>query len=167
MVQFVSVGAILALHAVTVRRRERALKLVDPAQTSRRPRGAGQWALLGEVLSRPGHPRRPLVHHLAGARLHRAHVVDRPARRGTLFGRRFDFPGKQVLRAVVTVPFVLPTVVVGTAFLALQSGVGGFLDRAVGRTARAPRCGRSCWRTSSSTTRSVVRTVGRPRGRQL
>ncbi|MFF7556609.1 ABC transporter permease [Streptomyces olivaceus] len=40
---------------------------------------------------------------------------------------RFDFPGKQALRAVVTVPFVLPTVVVGTAFLALV-GRGGLLD---------------------------------------
>ncbi|MFD5805060.1 ABC transporter permease [Streptomyces sp. NPDC127020] len=40
---------------------------------------------------------------------------------------RFDFPGKQLLRAVVTVPFVLPTVVVGTAFLALV-GRGGLLD---------------------------------------
>lgn len=40
---------------------------------------------------------------------------------------RFDFRGKQVLRAVVTVPFVLPTVVVGTAFLALI-GRGGLLD---------------------------------------
>lgn len=50
MVQFVAVGGILAVHAVTVRRRERALKLVDPAQTSRRPHGAGQWALLGGVL---------------------------------------------------------------------------------------------------------------------
>ncbi|MFD7815129.1 ABC transporter permease [Streptomyces sp. NPDC059785] len=40
---------------------------------------------------------------------------------------RFEFRGKQVLRAVVTVPFVLPTVVVGTAFLALV-GRGGLLD---------------------------------------
>ncbi|MEU7043015.1 iron ABC transporter permease [Streptomyces varsoviensis] len=40
---------------------------------------------------------------------------------------RFDFPGKQVLRAVVTVPFVLPTVVAGSAFLALL-GRGGLLD---------------------------------------
>ncbi|MFK0121258.1 ABC transporter permease [Streptomyces sp. NPDC090994] len=40
---------------------------------------------------------------------------------------RLEFPGKQVLRAVVTVPFVLPTVVVGTAFLALV-GRGGLLD---------------------------------------
>ncbi|QPP10500.1 iron ABC transporter permease [Streptomyces bathyalis] len=44
---------------------------------------------------------------------------------------RFDFPGKQVLRAVVTVPFVLPTVVVGSAFLALL-GRGGLLDEWVG-----------------------------------
>ncbi|ARF57675.1 iron ABC transporter permease [Streptomyces gilvosporeus] len=40
---------------------------------------------------------------------------------------RFDFPGKRLLRAVVTVPFVLPTVVVGSAFLALV-GRGGPLD---------------------------------------
>ncbi|MFF1560226.1 ABC transporter permease [Streptomyces sp. NPDC058279] len=40
---------------------------------------------------------------------------------------RFDFPGKGLVRAVVTVPFVLPTVVVGTAFLALV-GRGGLLD---------------------------------------
>ncbi|MEU3055476.1 ABC transporter permease [Streptomyces griseus] len=50
LVQFAAVGGILAVHAATVRRRERALKLVDPAQTSRRPRGVGQWALLGGVL---------------------------------------------------------------------------------------------------------------------
>ncbi|MFD4590536.1 ABC transporter permease [Streptomyces rubiginosohelvolus] len=50
LVQFAAVGGILAVHAATVRRRERALKLVDPAQTSRTPRGAGQWALLGGVL---------------------------------------------------------------------------------------------------------------------
>ncbi|WP_405668674.1 iron ABC transporter permease [Streptomyces sp. NBC_01166] len=50
LVQFAAVGGILAVHAWTVRRRETALKLVDPAQTSRRPHGAGQWALLGGVL---------------------------------------------------------------------------------------------------------------------
>ncbi|MCH6162890.1 ABC transporter permease [Streptomyces marispadix] len=44
---------------------------------------------------------------------------------------RFDFPGKQVLRAVVTVPFVLPTVVVGSAFLALL-GRGGVLEEWAG-----------------------------------
>ncbi|MGW0556982.1 ABC transporter permease [Streptomyces sp. NPDC002926] len=51
LVQFAAVGAVLAVHAWTVRRRETALKLVDPAQTARRPRGAGQWALLGGVLA--------------------------------------------------------------------------------------------------------------------
>ncbi len=40
---------------------------------------------------------------------------------------RLDFPGKRLLRALVTVPFVLPTVVVGSAFLAL-AGRGGALD---------------------------------------
>ncbi|MEW1887658.1 MULTISPECIES: iron ABC transporter permease [unclassified Streptomyces] len=50
LVQFAAVGAILAVHAWTVRRRERALKLVDPAQTARRPHGAGQWTLLAGVL---------------------------------------------------------------------------------------------------------------------
>ncbi len=37
---------------------------------------------------------------------------------------RYRFPGKPVVRALVTVPFVLPTVVVGAAFLALL-GPGG------------------------------------------
>ncbi|UFU08454.1 iron ABC transporter permease [Ruania halotolerans] len=42
---------------------------------------------------------------------------------------RRDFPGRAVLRAVVTVPFVLPTVVVGVAFRTLlaDSGPLGFL----------------------------------------
>jgi len=39
---------------------------------------------------------------------------------------RFEFPGKRTLRAFFTVPFVLPTVVVATAFLALI-GPGGML----------------------------------------
>ncbi|NEC30514.1 iron ABC transporter permease [Streptomyces sp. SID8111] len=51
MIQFAAVGAILALHAWTVRRRESALRLVDAAGTARRPRGAGQWALLGSVVA--------------------------------------------------------------------------------------------------------------------
>lgn len=40
---------------------------------------------------------------------------------------RYDFPGRRALRAAATVPFVLPTVVVGTAFLALigPSGITG------------------------------------------
>lgn len=51
LVQFAAVGAILAVHAWTVRRRESALRLVDASRTARRPRGAGQWALLAGVLA--------------------------------------------------------------------------------------------------------------------
>lgn len=51
LVQFVAVGAILAVHAWTVRKRETTLKLVDPALSARRPRGAAQWTLLGGVLA--------------------------------------------------------------------------------------------------------------------
>nr|WP_107090768.1 iron ABC transporter permease [Streptomyces sp. NRRL WC-3618] len=51
LVQFVAVGAILAVHAGTVRRRESVLRLVAPETTARRPRGRGQWALLGGVLT--------------------------------------------------------------------------------------------------------------------
>ncbi|MFC3351293.1 ABC transporter permease [Streptomyces echinoruber] len=50
LVQFAAVAAILAVHARTVRRRERALRLVDASRTARRPRGATQWALLTGVL---------------------------------------------------------------------------------------------------------------------
>ena len=51
IIQFVAVGAILAVHAWTVRRRETALRLVAPETTARRPGGAGQWALLAGVLA--------------------------------------------------------------------------------------------------------------------
>ncbi|GGN76509.1 iron ABC transporter permease [Streptomyces albiflavescens] len=51
MIQFVAVGAILVVHARTVRRRETALRLVAPETTARRPRGAGPWALLAGVLA--------------------------------------------------------------------------------------------------------------------
>ena len=37
---------------------------------------------------------------------------------------RFDFPGRRAVRALITVPFVLPTVVVGAAFQSLL-GAGG------------------------------------------
>lgn len=51
LIQFVAVGAVLAVHAWTVRRRESALRLVDASGTSRRPRGAGEWGLLAGVLA--------------------------------------------------------------------------------------------------------------------
>ncbi|MEU9170098.1 iron ABC transporter permease [Streptomyces sp. NPDC048420] len=51
LIQFVAVGAVLALHAWTVRRRETALRLVDASGTARRPRGAGEWGLLAGVVA--------------------------------------------------------------------------------------------------------------------
>ncbi|WP_203615642.1 iron ABC transporter permease [Streptomyces sp. SID13726] len=50
LIQFAAVGAVLALHAWTVRRRETALRLVDASGTARRPRGAGEWGLLAGVV---------------------------------------------------------------------------------------------------------------------
>ena len=41
---------------------------------------------------------------------------------------RYDFPGKSVLRTLLIVPFVLPTVVVGSAFVVLL-GSGGLLEK--------------------------------------
>ncbi len=44
---------------------------------------------------------------------------------------RFDFPGRTLVRAAITVPFVLPTVVVGTAFVGLlgaRSPINGLLE---------------------------------------
>ncbi|MEU9122157.1 iron ABC transporter permease [Streptomyces sp. NPDC048506] len=87
----------------------------------------GQWQLgrFGAVLSDPG-----IVHVLwftvwqAAASTALTLLVALP---GAYVFARFDFPGKQLLRAVVAVPFVLPTVVVGAAFLALL-GRGGLLD---------------------------------------
>lgn len=37
---------------------------------------------------------------------------------------RYDFPGKRLVRAAIVIPFVLPTVVVGSAFLALLGPQG-------------------------------------------
>lgn len=50
MVQFVAIGAILGVHAWTVRKRETALRLVDPGRTAHRPRGGAERGLLGGVL---------------------------------------------------------------------------------------------------------------------
>ncbi len=46
-----------------------------------------------------------------------------------LFGQ-YDFPGKAVLRTLLTIPFVLPTVVVSSAFVVLI-GSGGWLEKIV------------------------------------
>lgn len=43
---------------------------------------------------------------------------------------RLDFPLKRLLRTLLTIPFVLPTTVVGSAFIALI-GTGGFIERLI------------------------------------
>ncbi|MGK5530275.1 ABC transporter permease [Streptomyces sp. URMC 129] len=51
LLQFAAVALLLGAHGWLVRRRESALALVDPARTSRPPRGAAQWGLLGGTLA--------------------------------------------------------------------------------------------------------------------
>jgi thiamine transport system permease protein len=46
---------------------------------------------------------------------------------GAYIFTRFDFPGKNILQAIMTVPFVLPTVVTAAAFRALL-GSGGLIN---------------------------------------
>lgn len=46
---------------------------------------------------------------------------------------RYAFPGRRAVRALVTVPFVLPTVVVGSAFLALLGPGGPLGGLGIGR----------------------------------
>jgi thiamine transport system permease protein len=74
-----------------------------------------------------------------------------------VFGR-FRFPGRRVLRALLSIPFVLPTVVVGSAFLALL-GPGGLTERLAGfslaRTLSAVVLAHAFYNTSI-----VVRMVG-------
>ncbi|MGP3981181.1 ABC transporter permease [Streptomyces sp. KR80] len=94
-------------------------------------RAGGHWQLgrVGEVLSDP-----EVLHVLwftlwqAAASTGFTLLIALP---GCYVFARFDFPGKELLRAVVVVPFVLPTVVVGSAFLALL-GRGGMLDELLG-----------------------------------
>ncbi|MET9733986.1 iron ABC transporter permease [Streptomyces sp. NPDC006458] len=87
--------------------------------------GAWQFGRLGEVLADPGI--RHVLWFTAWQALASTALTLLIALPGAYVFARFDFPGKQALRAVVTVPFVLPTVVVGTAFLAVL-GRGGLLD---------------------------------------
>ncbi|MDO5634369.1 MAG: iron ABC transporter permease [Micrococcus sp.] len=70
------------------------------------------WRILGQTLG------------MAAAGTVVAVVVGLPA--AFVLYRR-DFPGRALLRGIITVPFVLPTVVVGVAFRALL-GPGGPLD---------------------------------------
>ncbi|WP_030195207.1 iron ABC transporter permease [Streptomyces sp. NRRL S-87] len=87
--------------------------------------GGWQFGRIGEVLTRPDIA--GVLWFTTWQALASTALTLLLALPGAYVFARFDFPGKQVLRAVVTVPFVLPTVVVGSAFLALV-GRGGLLD---------------------------------------
>ena len=61
---------------------------------------------------------------------------------------RFDFPGRRTLRALATVPFILPTVVVASAFLALlgpRSPVNAALESIFGLARPPIRLDGSVW----------------------
>lgn len=66
----------------------------------------------------------------------------------------YRFPGRRLLRAIATVPFVLPTVVVGSAFLALL-GPGGWLGKDASGTLFAIIAAHVFYNTAV-----VLRTVG-------
>ncbi|MEU7059678.1 iron ABC transporter permease [Streptomyces sp. NPDC046197] len=87
--------------------------------------GAWQFGRLVDVLAQPGI--RHVLWFTTWQALASTALTLLIALPGAYVFARLDFPGRQVLRAIVTVPFVLPTVVVGTAFLALV-GRGGLLD---------------------------------------
>ncbi|MFF0205004.1 ABC transporter permease [Streptomyces sp. NPDC005017] len=102
-----------------------AYPVVAIVQRGLRVDGAWQFGRIGEVLADPGI--RQVLWFTAWQALASTALTLLIALPGAYVFARFEFPGKQVLRAVVTVPFVLPTVVVGTAFLAVL-GRGGLLD---------------------------------------
>jgi len=85
---------------------------------------AGPLAAFGDVLAKPslrGVAWFTLWQAVASTLL--TLVVAMPA--AYVFAR-YEFPGKSALRAAVTIPFVLPTLVVGSAFLALLGPNGAF-----------------------------------------
>ena len=81
----------------------------------------GAWGAFGEVLSDPG-LRKALWFSVwqSAASVALTLVAAAPI---TWAVSRFRFPGRSLAKALVTAPFVLPTVVVASAFLSL--GVGG------------------------------------------
>ena len=84
----------------------------------RRTRSVLLWA----VFQRPLLPAHDLVHDLAGDLLDSADTG--AGATGAYVFARYQFPGKNILRALTTIPFVLPTVVVAAAFGALLGPQG-------------------------------------------
>lgn len=97
--------------------------------TGFRPAGGIDLGALGEVLTDSG-LRRVLWFTVAQAVASTVLTLVL-ALPGAWVLARFDFPGRTAVRAAITVPFVLPTVVVGTAFLGLlgsRSPLNGLLE---------------------------------------
>ena len=100
------------------------------------PSGELDLSPLREVRARPRAPPHRVVHGVAGR------AVDGPHRRWSrcparTCSPRFEFRGRRVVRALVTVPFVLPTVVVGDRVprAVRPGGPLAFLGLATGRLA--------------------------------
>lgn len=102
-----------------------AWPVVSIVERGLRVDGAWQFGRFGETLSRP--EILDVLWFTCWQALASTGLTLLIALPGAYVFARFDFPGKGLLRAVVTVPFVMPTVMVGTAFLALV-GRGGLLD---------------------------------------
>ncbi|TDC22737.1 iron ABC transporter permease [Streptomyces sp. 8K308] len=90
-----------------------------------RPDGAWRLGVVGEVLTDPDLA--GVVWFTCWQAAASTALTLALALPGAYVFARLDFPGKRLLHAVVAVPFVLPTVVTGAAFLALL-GRGGLLD---------------------------------------
>ena len=85
----------------------------------------------------PGAPGNSRVHSSAGRAVHRGD--DAAALPAAFVLATFRFPGRGLIRALVLVPFVMPTVVVAAAFLALIRPTGALgVDLSV-RSGAGPR----------------------------
>ena len=129
-------------HVSAVRGPPRVPRGVLRVAVGRDPRGS-----LRGAGARRRRPRRRVLRHVMWFTLWQAVVstvltlaVGLPA---AYVVARYEFPGRRCFRAFVTVPFVLPTVVVATAFLALLRPGGPLAfshwQRGVGADARRPR----------------------------
>ena len=135
-----------------------ALFFAYPARGDPRARPPGEGDALLDV-SRAADTRDRLVHGLAGGCLDGADARRRaPARLGV---GRFDSVAARVVRALVVVPFVLPTVVVATAFLALlPDGTSAGSRRSSPRTSSSTSPSSSA--SSAASGHGSTRGSGRP-----